>query len=69
MRELYTVSEFRKKLEQLDLKTTMIQSIEEIIKVAGNEFSCLSCPSKDECNTFKWFGKRPSTNWRKKNRI
>ena len=56
------VSEFRKKLEQLDLKTTMIQSIEDIIKVAGNEFPYLSCPPKDECNTFKWFGKRPSTN-------
>lgn len=67
------VSEFRKKLEQLDLKTTMIQNIEEITKVARNEFPCLSCPSNDECNTFKWFlkwfGEDPQPNESKKNRI
>ena len=57
-------SEFRKQLRLLDLKTSMIQRIEEIIKVAGNEFSCLSCPTTDDCNTFKWFlkwfGENPS---------
>ena len=42
-----------------------IQSIEEIIKAAGNEFPCLSCQSNDECNTIKWFlkwfGDRPKS--------
>ena len=57
-------NEFRKQLRLLDLKTSMIQRIEEIIKVAGNEFPCLSCPTTDDCNTFKWFlkwfGENPS---------
>ena len=57
-------NEFRKQLRLLDLKTSMIQRIEEIIKVAGNEFPCLSCHSTEDCNTFKWFlkwfGENPS---------
>jgi hypothetical protein len=29
--------------------------IVEIINSAGKEFPCLSCPSNNECETFKWF--------------
>lgn len=44
-------------------KTTSEQML-DIIRTAGQEFPCLSCPSKDECKTFnwytKWFGARDS---------
>ena len=34
------------------------RSSEELIKAiskAGQEYPCLSCSSKDECQSFKWF--------------
>jgi hypothetical protein len=37
----------------LDEKTQ--NKIEQVIGEAGKEFPCLSCPSKDECNSYKWF--------------
>ena len=49
------VSEFEKRFEELNLKDKWIQKIEKIINAAGIEFPCLSCPSNDDCATFKWF--------------
>jgi hypothetical protein len=49
--------EFQKQLEDIidDAKTS--QEVLEMIKTAGAEFPCLSCPSKAECGSFKWFTK------------
>jgi hypothetical protein len=48
-------SEFKKQFKELNLKDSVIQKIEEILKVARNEFPCLSFPSNDDCATFNWF--------------
>jgi hypothetical protein len=49
-------SEFKKQIGQIaDGATT--EKILNVVKVAGQEFPCLNCPSKDECGTFKWFTK------------
>ena len=33
------------------------EKVMRVIDTAGQEFPCLSCPSKDECKTFNWFTK------------
>jgi hypothetical protein len=49
-------SEFKKQIEQItDNKKS--DKILSIVKVAGEEFPCLACASKDECGSFKWFTK------------
>ena len=45
---------FEKQLKQMDLGE-LTERIMKMINVAGEEFPCLSCPSKDDCNNFKWF--------------
>ena len=49
------MSEFGKRMKTIGLDETTQSKIEQIIAEAGNEFPCLSCPSKDECGSFKWF--------------
>lgn len=48
-------SEFERRFKELNLKDSLIQKIERIINGAGTEFPCLSCPSNNDCATFKWF--------------
>ena len=50
-------NEFEKQFSTLKLGAATENKILQIIQSAGEEFPCLSCPSKDECNTFKWFAK------------
>jgi len=57
--------EFEKQLKQMKLDSEAAEKIMKIINAAGEEFPCLSCPSKAECGSFrwfmKWFGKTEST--------
>jgi hypothetical protein len=55
-------SEFEKQLSNLKLDASIKNKILQIINDAGAEFPCLSCPSKDECNSFKWFTRWFGTN-------
>jgi hypothetical protein len=50
-------NEFEKQLSALQLDATTKSKILQIIQSAGGEFPCLSCPSKDDCNSFRWFTK------------
>jgi hypothetical protein len=49
------MSEFGKRLKAMGLEGETLDKIERLLDEAGNEFPCLSCPSKDECGSFKWF--------------
>lgn len=50
-------SEFENQIQKTAVNETEKREIMEIIKKAGEEFPCLSCTSKDECNNFNWFKK------------
>ena len=50
-------SEFERQFGALPLDVATRAKIKRIVESAGKEFPCLSCPSKDECNSFKWFTK------------
>ncbi|MCW4010929.1 MAG: hypothetical protein NWF05_09970 [Candidatus Bathyarchaeota archaeon] len=50
-------SEFEKQLNTLQLDAAAKTKIMQIVQFAGEEFPCVSCPSKDECNSFNWFSK------------
>jgi hypothetical protein len=45
--------EFEKQLKQMKLEDSA--KVLDLINLAGKEFPCLSCESKDECKTFTWF--------------
>jgi hypothetical protein len=45
--------EFEKQLKQMKLEDS--GKVLELINLAGKEFPCLSCESRDECKTFAWF--------------
>jgi hypothetical protein len=47
--------EFEKQISQRNLERDEVKEILAIIGSAGEEFPCLSCPSKGDCNTYKWF--------------
>jgi hypothetical protein len=49
------MSEFEKQLNTLKLEAETKTKILQILQAAGAEYPCVSCPSKDECNSFKWF--------------
>ncbi len=49
------VSEFRKRLEVLNLDGEALEKVLKVIDEAGKEFPCLSCPSKEECAHFEWY--------------
>ena len=47
--------EFEKQLRQMKLDNQVFEKIVEMIRVAGDEFPCLSCPSNADCSNFSWF--------------
>jgi hypothetical protein len=49
------MAEFGERLKTIGLDEETQSRIEHLIGEAAGEFPCLSCPSKDECNSFKWF--------------
>ena len=49
--------EIEKQIEEIIKERTTIERISSMIDVAGQEFPCLACPSRDECGSFKWFNK------------
>jgi hypothetical protein len=49
------MTEFRKRLKGMGLDEETLSKIEQSLNEAGSEFPCLSCPSRDECGSFKWF--------------
>ena len=49
------MTEFTKRIKTIGLTEEAQSKIEQLINEAANEFPCLSCPSKDECDSFKWF--------------
>jgi hypothetical protein len=48
-------SEFSERLKATGLKAETLVKIEQLLNEAGKEFPCRTCPSKDECASFKWF--------------
>jgi len=52
---LNAMSEFGKRLKAMGLEEETLDKIELLLGEAGSEFPCLSCPSRDECVSFKWF--------------
>jgi hypothetical protein len=49
-------SEFKNEIEKItDNETT--KKVLSIVKAAGQEFPCLSCASREDCGSFKWFTK------------
>jgi hypothetical protein len=49
------MAEFGKRLKVMGLDEATQSKIEQVIGEAVGEFPCLSCPSKDECGSYKWF--------------
>ena len=49
------MAEFGKRLKTMGLDEKTQSTIEQVIGEAAGEFPCLSCPSKDDCGSFKWF--------------
>jgi hypothetical protein len=49
------MSEFGKRLKAMELKGETLDKVERLLSEAGSEFPCLSCPSREECSSFKWF--------------
>jgi hypothetical protein len=49
------MAEFSKRMKTAGLTEEAQSKIEQLIGEAAMEFPCLSCPSKDECGSFKWF--------------
>jgi hypothetical protein len=47
--------EFRKRLTAMALDEKALEKIERLLAESAGEFPCLSCPSRDECGSFKWF--------------
>ena len=50
-------AEFERKIKEITMDPAVMQKLAEIVSEAGTEFPCLSCPSKEECNSYKWFAK------------
>ncbi len=57
--------EIEKQIKEIVNNKNVAEQLMRVVVTAGQEFPCLSCPSKDECKTFnwfiKWFGKDYST--------
>ncbi len=47
--------EFRKRVELLGFDEQTTKKVIDLTVEAGNEFPCLACPSKGECENFKWY--------------
>lgn len=52
---LELTGEFRKRIELLGLNDQAKKKVIDLLKEAGDEFPCLTCPSKDTCENFKWY--------------
>ncbi len=46
--------EFVKRVELLGLSEESKQKVLDLVREVGDEFPCLACPSKDDCENFKW---------------
>jgi hypothetical protein len=46
---------FGMKLNSIGIDEELLDKIKGLLTEAADEFPCLSCPSKDECGSFKWF--------------
>lgn len=51
------MGEFENQIRKMDIDETTKKEIIEIVNKAGEEFPCLSCDSKDECDNFNWYKK------------
>ncbi len=49
--------ELEKQLKELVKDEKTVDKLLELVNVAGKEFPCLSCPSRNECGSFSWFTK------------
>ena len=49
--------EIEKQVEEIVNEKATFERISSVIDVAGKEFPCLACSSRDECGSFKWFTK------------
>jgi hypothetical protein len=49
------MSEFGVRLKSIVMDKALLDKIESLLGEANDEFLCLSCSSKDECSSFKWF--------------
>jgi len=47
--------EFEKQIDQMKIGKDQTETFLAVINSAGKEFPCLTCASKDDCGTFKWF--------------
>jgi len=47
--------EFEKQIVQMKIGKDQTESFLAVINSPGKEFPCLTCASKDDCGTFKWF--------------
>ncbi|MBN1358526.1 hypothetical protein JW988_07135 [Candidatus Bathyarchaeota archaeon] len=58
-------AELERKIKEIIKDPKAEQKLSETISEAGTEFPCLSCPSKNECNSYiwflKWFGNQTPT--------
>jgi hypothetical protein len=48
-------AEFEKRFKEIVSDPAIEQKLAEIMSEASSEFPCIACPSKDECNSYKWF--------------
>jgi hypothetical protein len=49
--------EVEKQVEEIVKGKATFERISSVINVAGKEFPSLTCASRDECGSFKWFTK------------
>jgi hypothetical protein len=49
------MAEFGKRLKSIGLNEAALGEVERLLGEAAGEFPCLSCASRDECGSFKWF--------------
>jgi len=48
-------TEFEKRIKLFNLDNDTTSKLMALITEAGKEFPCQKCPSKDECENYKWF--------------
>jgi len=51
------MGELERKIKEIVPQHKVMEKIIQLLNAAGEEFPCLSCPSKDDCGTFKWYVK------------
>ena len=47
--------QFEKQIQQMKPNSEVTEKIVKMINAAGDEFSCPACPSKSDCDNYKWF--------------